>query len=359
MKGFVYFLLCIVTVFAFELSDSIGSKIKHEDGSTWIHPHSAGTQLMVDRLRTHMRLTDNPFDFTVDWDPQVWPKDALDLFIRDCKITNATISWEIGITKYKVFGTRDVIDSIGGNPLTTRCRVVLDKDAWFKDPEPFMWGLPSFSFDIPETEFNYEKLDFEGAGFTLTYKDSVIFVTRNNPKAGAQPVLESVGGKVEGNETPAQTAFAELVEEIGADILDSDWEIRANTSTTLQPFSKKWIWDFVLELTDIEYGKLVAADKALDDWAIEDKKSFKHITGREEEARKAIGEICAVDKKDLIALVTKFSKIEPSTNRMKDAQAFGIEHQLTVRRLTTGKEYTRALRGVKLVILEQHLDQIK
>lgn len=136
MKGFIYLLFCIGVVFAFELTDSIGQQIKREDGSTWIHPHSAGAQLIVERIRTHMWLADNPFDFTVDFDSNVWPKDALDLCIRTCKITNSTISWEIDVQKY----ARDIYDAAAlPRRLITRCHVVSDKDAWFKDPEPFRW----------------------------------------------------------------------------------------------------------------------------------------------------------------------------------------------------------------------------
>lgn len=64
-----------------------------------------------------------------------------------------------------------------------------------------------------------------------------------------------MGGKIEpeaDQNKPANTARAELIEELGADILDDSWQDRAHVIHVFQPFSQKWIWCFRLELNKTE-----------------------------------------------------------------------------------------------------------
>lgn len=99
-----------------------------------------------------------------------------------------------------------------------------------------------------------EYFPYEGAGFLLSFNDFVILGQRikKAEDLAKDPVteLEYMGGKIDpqdGND-PYKTASAELAEELGADILEKDWATskRLNIVHMFQPFSKKWIWCFVL-----------------------------------------------------------------------------------------------------------------
>ena len=66
-------------------------------------------------------------------------------------------------------------------------------------------------------QVNY--LPFEGAGFILTYNNMILLGQRHKKekdlKKDPTPEFEYIGGKVEDNETPPQTALAELTEKLG------------------------------------------------------------------------------------------------------------------------------------------------
>lgn len=206
------------------------------------------------------------------------------------------------------------------------------------------------------------KNDFEGAGFLLTYQTLFILAARiKKPEDLAKDPIEEVeymGGKVEGTETPYKTAYNELVEECGGDPLDPGWESRVKIFHTFQPFTKKWIWCFHLDLTDSEFQKLVELDRAHDNWALGDEKDFSKITGRKQPARKAISGIAMVSKEDVLKYMTGFAAVERSKNRMADAKTYGKDENIlfTCARISDpGTKYKRRLRGFNLVIFEEHL----
>lgn len=209
--------------------------------------------------------------------------------------------------------------------------------------------------------------NFEGAGFTFIYKDNVILVTRlkKEKDLAKDPTkeVEYIGGKVEEDETPIDTAFAELVEELGGNPLEDDWSERAVPITTWQPFSQKWIWNYLLILTDTEYEKLQTLDVALDNWDSEELKDFRTITGRSEASRKAVEAICVVDKNEFLEYVRNFENYGSKENRMKDAKAYGNDENtrlFTVHRVSDSTQtFTRRLRGFNLVIIEQHLSMFE
>lgn len=116
------------------------------------------------------------------------------------------------------------------------------------------------------------KLDFEGAGMLLLYNGTVIFGDRIKGERDLKrdPIREMMclGGGVEeeDNGDPYTTGFNELHEEAGQKILDEDWRSRVTPLETLQERSGKLMWCFIVNLTETEYGRIVAADKALDSW---------------------------------------------------------------------------------------------
>lgn len=133
-----------------------------------------------------------------------------------------------------------------------------------------------------------EYFPYEGAGFLLSFNDFVILGQRikKAEDLAKDPVteLEYMGGKIDpqdGND-PYKTASAELAEELGADILEKDWATskRLNIVHMFQPFSKKWIWCFCLDLTPEEFARLREACRQLDDWPRDKLVSFENITGR-------------------------------------------------------------------------------
>lgn len=199
-----------------------------------------------------------------------------------------------------------------------------------------------------------DKTVFEGAGFLFTHKDDVVVVTRINPDPDAVLEFEYVGGKVEGDETPDQTAFAEHVEELGMNVIDKDWIARAEPLHTFQPFSKKWIWCYRLELNHDEFERLCQADQKLASWPSDEKRCFGHLTGRSELARKAVGGVCVVKWKDLDVYVRTFAQIPADKNRMKQAKQYAKDNKLVGHSIMQDKSYIRGMRGFNLVVMEKH-----
>ena len=188
---------------------------------------------------------------------------------------------------------------------------------------------------------NTDYLPFEGAGFLLSFEGAYVFGKRLGSDQKETGELEYMGGKVEEGETPSQTAERELCEELGgASILDSNWQDRANIFHTFQPFSKKWIWIFRLELTECEKLRLDKAEQILEKWDATEKKFFNGQL-----CRKAISSIIYVAQKTFREYSDKFSTTHVSKNRMKDAKNFGKENKIY-------DEYS--IRGFNLVIFEEH-----
>ncbi len=225
--------------------------------------------------------------------------------------------------------------------------------------------------DVPTSEY-------EGAGFFLVHGDNFILSARVKKAKDAEkdPIkeVEHFGGKREDcdNGDPYQTAYAELVEEAGGDCLYSDWRDRVETLQTFQPFSKKWIWCFLLRLTDDEHHELTKLDKAHDDWQIGETRSFFTLTGREEPARKAIEGIATASTDAVMKYIEDFREfhIPGCDNRMKEAKVFGQDESrlFTCSRLSAEKgtgtgtsagTWVRRLRGFNLVIFEEHIETIK
>src|SRR5271163_349108 len=114
------------------------------------------------------------------------------------------------------------------------------------------------------TEAKQEYMPYEGAGFLMYYEDNFVLGTRiKKPEDLVKdPILEIeyMRGKIdpEDNNDPLKTAYNELVEEIGVDILEKDWNTRITPIQTFQSISKKYIWCCLLKLSKKEYSNLVA-----------------------------------------------------------------------------------------------------
>lgn len=220
-----------------------------------------------------------------------------------------------------------------------------------------------------------DKAVYEGAGFLLYYVnkegkccDLILGERQKKPEdelKDPSKELEYQGGKPEKKidgtpEIPAQTAAAELIEEVGGVVLDKDWEARAKKVWTFQPISKKWIWCFVLQVNDQEYVRLKTQDAALSLWDVSEKRNFSLLTNRAESSRKALKGLYLAPINLVLEYIAGFAKVSPTANRMKDAKEYGkTAKKFTVRRLTDEQQtLDYPLRGFNLVIFEQHVTEI-
>ena len=202
-----------------------------------------------------------------------------------------------------------------------------------------------------------ESQNFEGAGFLLFHKHRVILgITEKH--------VEYIGGKVETydgiQETPYQTAYAELIEEVGGEVLDDGWRDRATPLHLLQPVIQKWIWCFQLELNDQEFQRLVRLDQELDNWSLTEERNFSTLTGRKPSVKKSLQGLVEASKEDLLDYITRFQCAQLAhENRMLDAKLFGqVTALFKTRRLSQNQFYEKPLRGFNLVLLEQNIDKI-
>lgn len=215
------------------------------------------------------------------------------------------------------------------------------------------------------------KGEYEGSGFLLTYKSKFILSGRvKKEKDRIQDPIEEVeyfGGKieVEDNNDPYKTALAEVIEEAGGEFLRADWKDRVIILHTFQPFSKKWIWCFLLNLTTEEFLTLKKLDVKHSDWAIGTERSFAELTGRKAPVRKAIDGIAIANQDDVINYVRRFKDfhIEDCIDRMKEAKEYGKNEELLfqcerISNPESYRSYRRRLRGFNLVMFEQHLERI-
>lgn len=209
-------------------------------------------------------------------------------------------------------------------------------------------------------------MPYEGAGFLLGCDDQIILgIRKKKPEDLAKDAtreIEYMGGKPEladGND-PAQTAWAELAEELGISILDADWKFRTRVIHIYQPFSKKWIWCHMIRINCKERELLDQAARELntrDYW--DNEYPFRSWTNREGPVRQSLDAIVTVSLADMVDYVAKFAAAPNSGNRMKDAKAFGQSHTLPSRDYVTGELGEFPLRGFNLVMWEQHYATIE
>ncbi len=213
-------------------------------------------------------------------------------------------------------------------------------------------------------------MPYEGAGFLMVYKKSggaalfVLGIREKKPEDAAKDPtveLEYAGGKPdpEDQNDPLQTAYAELVEEFGQDVLDKDWRNRVVPVHTFQKFSKKWIWCSLLFLSDNEYARVCSADRALDSWDPSEKRDMCAITKRKTPVRKGLKALVAVNAGQMLDYMSKFKGMPVSDNRMNDAKQFRNTHVLNGFRLSTLAPVSHPLRGFNAVIFEEHVDTIR
>lgn len=206
----------------------------------------------------------------------------------------------------------------------------------------------------------------EGAGFLLHYKEYFILGIRiKKPEDVAKDPtveVEYMRGKVEpaDGDNPLKTAFNELLEEVGTQVLEDGWEKRVVPIPTYQPFSKKWIRCALLHLTDSEYAHLVKCDSVHDEWLLGQTRNFTSITGRPEHARKAVSAFVQVKCVDLIAYMNGFKSVPISKNRMNDAKEYRhTAIPMKVTRISNGVVSRHPLRAFNTVIFEQHIENIE
>jgi 8-oxo-dGTP pyrophosphatase MutT (NUDIX family) len=203
-------------------------------------------------------------------------------------------------------------------------------------------------------------MPYEGAGFLLKFASQYVLGIRiRKPDDKDQtPEVEYIGGKVEAadNNNPAITARNELLEELGYDILDADWLNRVRVLRTFQPFSKKWIWCFELELSCNELFKLMRADHELryGGWDPSEECDFRPLTGRTSVSRKALAGLVVASALDFHNIIREFSTTIPNSgNRMRDAKNTKLQLYTTHFNGTHQESYR--IRAFNMVIFEEHM----
>lgn len=204
------------------------------------------------------------------------------------------------------------------------------------------------------------KAPHEGAGFILTYRGKVVLsVRRKTAKQLADdstPEWDLPGGKNLAFELIAlQTAFRELIEELGGNPLNPDFAYRAVAMNTWQPISLKWIVSFRLELEDDEFAELCKLAAALDSWDPETTKDFSALTGNKEECRKSLDKVCLASFEDLNGYVARFVDAFKDTpgNRMKQGKEYRKMDKIkAVSVLNPDEVIELPLRGYYAVVLQ-------
>jgi hypothetical protein len=216
---------------------------------------------------------------------------------------------------------------------------------------------------IKQNQVIDEHFPYEGAGFLMYHeKEFVLGIRVKKPQDVIKDPtveVEYMGGKLEKEDdnNPLKTAYNELVEEVGNDILDPDWKTRVVPIHTFQKFSKKWIWCCLLRLTKKEYDNILAADKIHHEWKNAETRDLSKITGRSAPVRKAISSFVTVDAKDLLQYIENFSKVVVTEDRMKDAKTYR-ENKLKITRMSSGEILELPLRAFNTVIFEEHVKKI-
>ncbi len=200
----------------------------------------------------------------------------------------------------------------------------------------------------------HKHMPYEGAGFLLTYSN--YYILGISIKSISE--IEYIGGKpeFEDDNDPFQTAFAELVEEVGMNPLEDDWKHRLTPMYLFNGFSDKWIRCENIDLTDLEYSRLLIADRNLSQWDVDTLRYFTNQTGRAAPVRKAIRGLVKVDKKALMEYVLNFSRFPQSKNRCKDAREYqAIATSLFGTRLSTLDVEQYQLRPFNTVLFEDYI----
>ncbi len=208
-------------------------------------------------------------------------------------------------------------------------------------------------------------MPYEGAGFLMYFAGKFILGIRiKKPEDAAKDPtveVEYMGGKPEKEDQndPLKTAFNELVEEVGRDVLEDDWRQRTIPIHTFQKFSKKWIWCTLLKLTQVEYDRLKGADSDHDNWDVSETLDLSSITRRTAPTRKAISRFVEVEASELINYIKNFSIVDTSNNRMNDAKGYrNTFPHLTVTSLFSRAQSSHPLRAFNTVIFEEHVSTI-
>lgn len=219
-----------------------------------------------------------------------------------------------------------------------------------------------------QTSGNTPRDQYEGAGMLLTHKGAVLFgiriKTEKDRAKDPTEELEYMGGKPEAEDggDPSTTAHAELIEEVGGNPLAANWRSRARILHIWQPFSKKWIWCHLLELTDHEFARLRACDEALTGWPADERRSFTAETGRSAPVRKSLARIVQMPGQQLVDVATAFAQFDTTNpNRMAAAKAFAKQHPCSASPVCGGPatdHTSRPIRAFNLVIFHEHAHTI-
>lgn len=199
-----------------------------------------------------------------------------------------------------------------------------------------------------------EQKKHEGAGFLLKHADKYILFERVKSKADFDkdptPEVEYAGGKVDGDqETPQQTAFAELVEELGTNILKDNWREHVRPLVSEAP-SGKTIWVFLYELNADEFARLSNIDFST--WKADEYRDLAHLTGRASSAkcRKSLANAFTVSRTSMNTLLNAFRATSKS---MKDAKDLRQVCKLECQLLNSSETRHFGLRAFNTILFEK------
>lgn len=194
------------------------------------------------------------------------------------------------------------------------------------------------------------KSDYEGAGFLMKYNGNYIF-----GKGIEREDFDIFGGKRDyAADTDAYaTAVAELFEELGGPQFDTlTWRDRCKVIEEFQPYTKKWIINYVLELNAAEYEIVKDANVRLQSWPDDEVRDYSQTTKRLTPVRKTFRALYLVPENKFNTYIWMFNKHNRSENRMGDAKEFGMIHKLDGYCMITGEIKTLPLRAYNIVIFE-------
>lgn len=163
--------------------------------------------------------------------------------------------------------------------------------------------------------------------------------------------MEYAGGKVDNDtESPYQTAYAELVEELGTDILDVDWMERVQPFISEAP-SGKTIWVFRYTLNEREYARLCRINFA--EWNVDEYRDLSHLTSRQssQRTRKSLAKAFLVQTESMLDLLKAF---RATGKTMKDAKDLRQTVQLTCTNVADTNDICKfGLRAFNTILFEK------
>jgi len=210
-----------------------------------------------------------------------------------------------------------------------------------------------------------DHMPYEGAGFLLRFEGNIILgLRRKKPSDFSKdptPELEYMGGKIEHGDKndPLLTAYNELVEELGAIVLDTNWRERVSPLCIYQPFTQMWIWCCLIDLNATEFARVTTAANGLETDKWDRDQPYASWTGRATvPVRRSLEAVFLCPVESITAFISGFKTVPASKNRLTDAKTYRNQAKLQCTNIVTGVKAEYPLRAFNTVIWENHMERI-